>query len=77
MCGRGGYYRVLFKIVGDGRADAELKQQEPVQSRKELLGAERTGSLPKCVGMEVRILTTLLLHPEPSQVCGDGRVNGE
>ena len=25
MCGRGGYYRVLFKIIGDGRADAELK----------------------------------------------------
>ncbi len=43
MCGVGGYDRVLFKIVGDGRADAELKQQEPVQSRKELLGAERTG----------------------------------
>ena len=25
ICGVGGYYRVLFKIVGDGRADAELK----------------------------------------------------
>ena len=25
MCGRGGYDRVLFKIIGDGRADAELK----------------------------------------------------
>ena len=52
MGGGGGYDRVLFKIVGNGRADAGLKQQEPVQSRKELLGEERTGSLSKCVGME-------------------------
>ena len=32
MWGGGGYDRVLFKIVGNGRADVELKQQEPVQT---------------------------------------------
>ena len=32
MCGGGGYDRVPFKVVGDVRADAELKQQEPVQT---------------------------------------------
>lgn len=28
MCGVGGYDRVPFKVVGDGRADAELKMEE-------------------------------------------------
>jgi len=33
--------RVLFKIVGNGRADVELKQQEPVQTGRNYW--ERTG----------------------------------
>ena len=28
MCGVGGYDRVPFKVVGDVRADAELKMEE-------------------------------------------------
>ena len=50
MCGVGGYDRVPFKVVGDVRADAELKQEEPVQTRK-LLGAERTGVPLRVEGM--------------------------
>ena len=49
MCGVGGYDRVPFKVVGDGRADAELKQEEPVQTGRNYW--ERTGVPSKVEGM--------------------------
>ena len=53
MCGVGGYDRVPFKVVGDGRADAELKQEEPVQTGRNYW--ERTGVPSKVEGMGGRM----------------------
>ena len=42
MCVWGGYDRVPFKVVGDGRADAGLKTAGARTDRKELLGADKS-----------------------------------
>ena len=53
MCGVGGYDRVPFKVVGVVRADAELKQQEPVQTGRNYW--ERTGVPLRVEGMGGRM----------------------